>query len=150
MFQNLPENIATRVIALPAPIEVDGPDTIGWRGTSTHQFIVKSAYNLLVRDQSTVDGDWKMLWEWRGPHRIQTFMWLVAHGRILTNYRRSRWGTGVSATCPCCGNADETVLHVLRDCRPASQVWIRLVPSDWITNFFSFVDCRDILGFQKP
>ena len=75
-----------------------------------------------------MDGYWKMLWGWRGPHRIQTFMWLVSHGRILTNYRRSRWGTGVSATCPCCGNADETVLHVLRD---------------WITNFFSFVDCRD-------
>ena len=90
-----------------------------------------------------MDGDWKMLWGWRGPHHIQTFMWLVAHGRILTNYSRSRWGTGVSATCPCCGNVDETVLHVLRDCRSASQVWIRLVPSDWITNFFSFVDCKD-------
>ena len=33
LFQNLPENIATKVIALPAPIEADGPDTIGWRGT---------------------------------------------------------------------------------------------------------------------
>jgi len=103
LFQNLPENIATKVIALPAPIEEDGPDTIGWRGTSTHQFTVNSAYNLLVQDQSIVDGDWKMLWGWRGPHCIQTFMWLVAHGRILTNYRRSRWGTGVSATCPCYG-----------------------------------------------
>jgi len=70
-------------------------------------------------------------------------MWLVAHGRILTNYHRSRWGTGVSATCPCCGNVGEIVLRVLRDCRPASQVWIRLMPSDWITNLFSFVDCRD-------
>jgi len=70
-------------------------------------------------------------------------MCLVAHGRILTNYHRSRWGTGVSATCPCCGNVGEIVLRVLRDCRPASQVWIRLMPSDWITNLFSFVDCRD-------
>ena len=57
LFQNLPENIATKVIALPTPIEADGPDTIGWRGTSMHQFIVNSAYNLLVQDQSTVDGD---------------------------------------------------------------------------------------------
>jgi len=143
LFHNLPENIANKVIALPAPIEADGPDNIGWGGTSTQQFSVKSAYNSLLRNQSNVEGDWKGLWRWRGPHRIQTFMWLVAHGRILTNYRRSRWRTGISPTCPCCGNADETVIYVLRDCRHASQVWTRLVSPDFITNFFSFVDCRE-------
>jgi ribonuclease HI len=143
LFQNLPEYIANKVIALPAPIEADGPDNIGWGGTSTQQFSVKSAYNSLLRNQPSVEGDWKVLWRWRGPHRIQTFMWLVAHGRILTNYCRSRWGTGISPTCPCCGNADETVIHVLRDCRHASQVWTRLVSLDFITNFFSFVDCRE-------
>lgn len=114
-----------------------------WRETSTHQFTVKSSYNLLFQDQSTVDGDWKMLWGWRGPHRIQTFMWLVAFGRILTNYRRSRWRTGVSPACPCYGNVDEIVLHALCDSRSASHIWIRLVPSDLLTNFFSFIDYRD-------
>ena len=62
---------------------------------------------------------------------------------MFTNYRRSRWGTGILPTCPCCGNADESVIHVLRDCRHASQVWTRLVSPDYITNFFSFVNCRE-------
>jgi ribonuclease HI len=67
---------------------------------------------------------------------------LATHGRILTNFRRSKWGGGISPTCPCCGNEDETILHVLRDCINAIQVWLYIVPSDFITNFFSF-DCRD-------
>jgi hypothetical protein len=90
LFNNLPDNIANKVIALPAPAEADGPDTIGWGGTSTCQFSIKSAYNLLTQSQYSVEGDWKILWSWKGSHCIQTFMWLVAHGRILTNYRRSR------------------------------------------------------------
>lgn len=92
-----------KLIALPAPTEADGPDTIGWGGTSTCQFSIKRAYNLLTQNQSSVEGDWKILWSWKGPHRIQTFMWLVAHNRILTNYRRSRWGVGISPTCPVVG-----------------------------------------------
>jgi hypothetical protein len=39
-------------------------------------------------------GDWSSIWNWKGPHKIQTFMWLAVHGRLLTNYRRSRWGWG--------------------------------------------------------
>ncbi|PNX64704.1 ribonuclease H, partial [Trifolium pratense] len=48
-------------------------------------------------------------------------MWIAAHERLLTNYRRSRWGIGVSPICPSCGNGDETLLHVLRDCVYATQ-----------------------------
>lgn len=93
MFDNILENIVNKVIAFHAPIEVDGPDNIGWGDTGTQQFSVKSAYNLLLQNQSIVDGDWEVLWRWRGLHRIQTFIWLVAHGHILTNYRQNRQGT---------------------------------------------------------
>jgi hypothetical protein len=57
LFENLPDNIANKVIALPAPAEADGPDTIGWGGTSTCQFSIKRAYNLLTQNQSSVEGD---------------------------------------------------------------------------------------------
>ncbi|GAU45178.1 hypothetical protein TSUD_178710 [Trifolium subterraneum] len=36
------------------------------------------------------EGEWKTLWGWKEPRRIQTFMWLAAHERILTNVRRSK------------------------------------------------------------
>jgi len=63
----------------------------------------------------------------------------------MTNLFYSR--VGISPTCPCCGNANETVLHVFFDCTSSFQVWYKLVPLDWITNFFSFVNCK--IGFSK-
>jgi hypothetical protein len=37
-----------------------------------------------------IDGEWKALWSWKGPHRIQTCMWMAAHERLLTNYCKSK------------------------------------------------------------
>jgi hypothetical protein len=96
---------------------------------------MKSAYDLINENIAGVEGNWKALLMWKGLHRIQTFMWLVAHDCILTNYRRSKWGAGISPVCPCCGNDDETVLHVLRDCSFAAHVWSRLVPQELVTYF---------------
>ena len=69
-------------------------------------------------------------------------MWIAAHERLLTNYRRSRWGSGISPLCPTCGNGDETIIHALRDCVQSTRVWLRLVSSNHMTNFFS-LNCRD-------
>jgi hypothetical protein len=35
-----------------------------------------------------------------------------------------------------CGNENETIVQVLRDCVHATQIWIKLVASYYITNFF--------------
>ncbi|PNX61642.1 hypothetical protein L195_g060760, partial [Trifolium pratense] len=94
---------------------------IGWGGTNTKHFTIQSAYNIQRGHIHSIEGEWQAIWAWRGPHRIQTFMWMAAHERILTNYRRSRWGIGISPLCNICGAADETVIHVLRDCISATQ-----------------------------
>jgi hypothetical protein len=142
-LDNLSMNIVNQILALPAPSDSDGQDCVGWRGINTHQFTVQSAYNLQQVTSLGVEGDWKTLWSWMGPHRIQTFIWLAAHGRILINFRRSKWRVGISPTCSCCAREDETVLHVLRDCIYATQVWFRLVPSNYVANFFSSLYCRE-------
>jgi len=46
LFDNLPNNIAEKVVALPDPSSGDGLDIIGWGGTNTRQFSVKSAYDM--------------------------------------------------------------------------------------------------------
>ncbi|WJX61000.1 hypothetical protein P8452_46145 [Trifolium repens] len=139
---NLPRDVVNQLVAIPAPKETDGPDSLGWIGTNTRQFTVQSAYYLQRGNYIPIAGNWKSLWNWKGPHRIQTFMWIAAHERLLTNYRRSRWGNGIAPTCPACGNGDETIIHVLRDCSYATQVWIKLLASIHITNFFSLT-CRE-------
>jgi hypothetical protein len=109
---NLPRDVVNQLVAIPAPKETDGPDSLGWIGTNTRQFTVQSAYYLQRGNYIPIAGNWKNLWNWKGPHRIQTFMWIAAHERLLTNYRRSRWGNGIAPTCPACGNGDETIMEV--------------------------------------
>ncbi|CAJ2630361.1 unnamed protein product [Trifolium pratense] len=143
LHTHLNPNIVSQIMAIPAPIGTDGDDTIGWKGTNTHHFTIKSAYDLQHGNDNHINGDWNKIWAWKGPHRIQTFMWIAAHGRLLTNARRSKWGVGVSPICSICGNDDETVIHTLRDCMFATRIWIKLVSSNQITNFFSSFDCRE-------
>jgi len=59
---------------------------------------------------------------------------------LLTDYCRSKWGVGASPICSGCDKDVETTIHVLRDCPLATQIWIRLVPSNQISNFFSSFD----------
>jgi ribonuclease HI len=110
---------------------------------NTRNFTVKSAYDNQNTIAEPIVEDWKSLWSWKGPHRIQTFMWMAAHERLLTNFRRSKWGVGASPTCSRCDGVNETTIHVLRDCPAAIQTWIRLVPSNQITNFFSSSNCSE-------
>ncbi|GAU39340.1 hypothetical protein TSUD_60910 [Trifolium subterraneum] len=134
---HLPQTVVNQLVAIPTPKETDGPDSLGWVGTNTRQFTVQSAYYLQCGNYLPIVGNWKSLWDWKGPHIIQTFMWITAHECLLTNYRRNKWGNGIAPTCPICGNADETIIHVLRDCSYANQLWIELAASNHITNFFS-------------
>ncbi|CAJ2669949.1 unnamed protein product [Trifolium pratense] len=142
LTSSLPSTFVFQVLAIPVPKDTDGQDNIGWGGTNMRDFTVKSAYDSLNTIAQPIEGDWKALWSWKGPHRIQTFMWMAAHERLLTNYRRSKWGVGASPTCSACDRDNETTIHVLRDCPIATQTWIRLVPSNNISNFFS-LECRD-------
>ncbi|CAJ2662667.1 unnamed protein product [Trifolium pratense] len=84
---HLPPDKANQVLAIPAPMEADGPDSLGWKGTSTRHFTVQSAYELQCQNLNHIEGDWQKIWDWKGPHKLQNFMWIVAHERLLTNYR---------------------------------------------------------------
>lgn len=68
-----------------------------------------------------------MIWKWKGPPCVQTFLWLVAHGRLLTNAHhicRSMANFGVFSLC----NAEvQMVLHVIRDYDKARRVWLQII-----------------------
>jgi len=57
LIDNLHVDIVNRILALPTPSDFDGPDTVGWGGTSTLQFTVQSAYNLQQETSLAVGGD---------------------------------------------------------------------------------------------
>ncbi|MFQ6662329.1 hypothetical protein Gotur_030194 [Gossypium turneri] len=50
--------------------------------------------------------------------------------RLLTNVERLRRGLGIDTACGICGHNYENVLHVLRDCTTAREIWMQLISSE--------------------
>ncbi|GAU49151.1 hypothetical protein TSUD_87340 [Trifolium subterraneum] len=73
-----------------------------------------SQYRALIRHYQPLAGEWKALWSWNDPHRIQTFIWMAAHERLLTNYRRRIESSRISPTI---------LMEFMR--------WIGFLPSWW-------------------
>jgi hypothetical protein len=101
--------------------------------------MVQSAYKLQIEHCQHLDGEWKTLWSWKCPHGIQTFIWMAIHEQLLTNYRRSKWGVGIS---PLCNSCEETIIHMLSDYPNATHVWLKLILLNHISNLFSLI-CND-------
>ncbi|XP_058784072.1 uncharacterized protein LOC131658836 [Vicia villosa] len=79
---------------------------------------------------------WKAIWALHVPERVRFFIWLLKHGRLMTNFRKSMCGLS-DAGCPLCGNSCETEIHAMRDCKLARNVWFNRVPSSIVTEFYS-------------
>ncbi|KAK7389014.1 hypothetical protein VNO78_23845 [Psophocarpus tetragonolobus] len=70
---------------------------------------------------------WRWLWSLQIPQRCKTFVWLTLNDRVPD--------VGFSP-CPYCA-AQETLIHVLRDCPRATSVWVNLVAHQHQRAFFS-------------
>lgn len=72
------------------------------------------------------------MWKLHTPPRINTFLWKVAHHRLMTNSERHLRGIAASDLCPRCNLQSETIMHTLRDCKIVLEMWEKLVdPSVW-------------------
>jgi hypothetical protein len=58
-------------------------DEVKWIWSPNHKFSVKSMYNQLNRSDES-GPSFKYNWRAKVPQKIKIFMWLVAHGAILT------------------------------------------------------------------
>jgi hypothetical protein len=57
LTSSLPSSFAFQVLATPVPKDTDGQDSIGWGGTNTRDFTVKSTYDSLNTSAQSVEGD---------------------------------------------------------------------------------------------
>lgn len=57
---------------------------------------------------------WQLIWKLRVPRRIHQFLWLVCHGKILTNKERERKGFTPNLDCHYCAFKTEDLNHIFK------------------------------------
>ncbi|MBA0702612.1 hypothetical protein Goari_026810 [Gossypium aridum] len=99
----------------------------------------KTFFGNLIPGHSNLDMDCVLsdMVSGNGPQRVWFFIWLLLKYRLFTKEEIVRKGFGHDLNCGVCGNVSKDVLHVLRDCSTARNIWNLLVPYDWLTNFYS-------------
>jgi len=65
------------------------------------------------------------------------FLWLARHDRLMTSANRFTRGLTDDPRCKGSLNGEENVMHVLRDCKLASEIWNHLVPAHRQPSFFN-------------
>ena len=134
----LPADIVLHVQAVLPPSTDAEDDCPFWAPSSSGNFSVRTAYASL---QVSVDNDrrlpWARLWKWVGPQRIKVFMWLLLNNEVMTNVERNRRHVSSMTRCQVCNIADESSLHLIRDCHFAISVWERIIIDEQSIWFFS-------------
>jgi len=69
----------------------------------------------------------KELWRVRAPPKVKFFFWLALHSKLGTSDRRKRHGLQDDDGYALCGQASETVTHLLAGCVVAREVWFRVL-----------------------
>ncbi|CAN1789787.1 Putative ribonuclease H protein At1g65750 [Linum perenne] len=119
-----PPDVVDSIVGLSAPQAEYGEDQVAWGCEDNGRFTIKSAYRLILNSSAEEFTDpWKSVWGWKGPNRIRFFLWLAVHGKLLTNRGRFRRKMTLDASCEHCHHPEESVLHVIRDCQFAADVW---------------------------
>lgn len=83
--------------------------------------MVKSAYNASY--SSLPSWQWRCIWKSKLPPRLKSFMWLLLHGRLLTNVNWMHKHMTNDPTCSLCNRGIEDLDHTFRNCCYARQVW---------------------------
>ncbi|KAH1097557.1 hypothetical protein J1N35_014478 [Gossypium stocksii] len=123
----LPKEVIELIMGIP-PCPLEGPDKISLCHTLTGNFTVKSAYKICKGDDyCSKDDKWKSVWKFPGAQRVHFFIWLVLKQCLLSNIERVKRNLADDPSCPICGFHSEDILHILRDCLAAKDVWSQII-----------------------
>ncbi|KAG7533081.1 Reverse transcriptase zinc-binding domain [Arabidopsis thaliana x Arabidopsis arenosa] len=120
---------------------------LSWGRNCDGAFTVSSAYSLLTRDSAPrqqMGVFYDRIWKVVAPERVRIFLWLVANQAIMTNVERARRHLCDFTICEVCKGAEESILHILRDCPAMLGIWRRLIPHSKWRSFFS----QSLLGWM--
>lgn len=69
-----------KIASIPPPAVEKKDDCISWAVSNDKNFSLKSACTSLVEnDWNEPNYLWKLIWKWKGPERIKSYLWLLGH-----------------------------------------------------------------------
>ncbi|KAJ8760729.1 hypothetical protein K2173_017824 [Erythroxylum novogranatense] len=123
----LPRDLAQAVLGVPLP-HAPKPDTIIWKLSPTGTYTPCMGYTTLMNFPSSQDAGFSCLWTTPGPAKWGSFLWLARRNRLHTQHLRLMRGISNTIVCQTCHIADETSIHILRDCPMVKALWLQLIP----------------------
>ena len=118
----LPLDILHHIASFELPSEVIG-DRPMWLASKNGRFSIKSAIRILQPMEPMGEEKWAWIWRTRLPYRIQMFLWLLQHQKIMTNAEQFRRKLSSMPQCDICCEGVEDLDHLLQQCLGAEEVW---------------------------
>jgi hypothetical protein len=102
----------------------EGPDILRWGHSITGNFSVKEAYYLQGHYQNQdKENIWNKVWNPVLWPKVSTFLWLIAHNRVLTWDNLRRRGFIGPSICALCQQQEETKEHLFNRCPFSQSIW---------------------------
>ncbi|KAJ1378246.1 Ribonuclease H domain [Sesbania bispinosa] len=120
------------------------PDRWVWEAAGTGVYTVASGYSWLryrAMEPINCNSSFRWIWTMHCPEKIRLLVWFVGQQGIPTNEKRFLCHLIDSPACSRCFAPAENLLHCLRDCPHALEVWSRLGVGD--QTFFTNTDATD-------
>ena len=112
-----PSPISNEILSLPISTIGADADRQVWKHSSSGDYQVKKAYNLLSRNtDASTQTWWHVIWKVRVPLKICNMVWRLLHDNLPTFHTLRNRGIPVSSTCPLCDEVEETTSHLFLFC----------------------------------
>ncbi|KAL7265055.1 hypothetical protein ACSBR1_002914 [Camellia fascicularis] len=128
----LPREAIDLALKVHLPRFVTYPDTPHWHGSGSGDFSTASAYEMVAIHEAE-NCNWLWLWKLKLPQKIKGFVWLVLHGKLLSNSLRIKKGLTDIAECSRCGCQWKDIDHIFGDCPKAVIIWSSMGCLEWLS-----------------
>lgn len=123
-YSIIPDEVKNKMTSLV--MDDNSYDIIIWGQLKSGIFTAKSAYEWWIHEpanHSNFPGDWNWVWKLQTPENIKHFTWLILQNSLPTNFFRTKRHISFDPFCCRCGLEDESIIHLLRDCSEAREIW---------------------------
>ena len=148
IYTPLNPNVLQRIQDSRIWLHPSSEDCWAWMYESSGSYTISSGYWWIYRRMFEVPTSQSWNWVWRLPttEKCRFLVWLALHNAVPTNSLCHHRGLSATPYCNCCCDQEETILHCLRDCRHAKDVWAHFaIPDDfflandvklWLASFY--------------